>query len=289
MPNNYQNTLLICGGIYGNWQALTALLAEATRRTIAHDHIIITGDLAAYCADGEAVATFCRQQLPATLIVRGNCERALATNADNCGCGFSANSTCDLLSAAWYRYARDNISAANKQWMATLPVHAEIDFAGRRLAVLHGGCDADNTFIFASTPDKEKHIQALQCNGVIAGHCGIPFSQSVGGALWHNSGALGMPANDGSSNVWYSVWHDTAAGIEIEHCPLAYDHPTAAAAMTAAGLPPPYRQTLANGIWPSDSVLPTAEKKQQGTVLSARHFLWQKNGTLIEKNNTPRR
>ena len=35
-------------------------------------------------------------------------------------------------------------------------------------------------------------------DGVIGGHCGLPFTKVVGDRLWHNPGAIGMPANDGT-------------------------------------------------------------------------------------------
>lgn len=272
----YDNTLLICGGLYGNWQAFQALLIFAAQRDIATANIIITGDLAAYCADGAVVAGYCRHHLPDTLIIRGNCERALAQGAEDCGCGFETDSLCSLLSAAWYRHAADSIDQATRQWMGNLPARADISFGGRRLAVIHGGATADNTFIFASDPDKRQHLNALQTDGVIAGHCGIPFSDLLdGGGLWHNSGALGMPANDGTARVWVSLWQHDEAGIHIRHCALDYDHAAAAAAMQAAGLPPHYRQTLANGIWPSNSILPAAEKQQQGQPLAPPDIVWE--------------
>lgn len=266
--------LLIVGGIYGNWQAFERLLDVITREKLSVEQVIFTGDLVAYCADGAAVAAYCRSHFGGSVMVRGNCERALAEDLDDCACGFEAGSVCRVLSESWFAHARRSIDADLKAWMGALPARVDLDFGGRRVAVIHGGADADNTFIFASDDGAGAHITALGVDGVIGGHCGVPFTRRWGGRLWHNSGALGMPANDGTARVWYSVWELAGDGVDIRHCSLAYDSAAAAAAMRAAGLPAGYQRTLVSGIWPSDSVLPAAERQQQGVPLSPPPHRW---------------
>ncbi|MCB1546021.1 MAG: radical SAM protein, partial [Rhodoblastus sp.] len=64
-----------------------------------------------------------------------------------------------------------------------------------------------NRFVFASTPARVKahDLALLGVDAIFAGHSGLPFSQSIDGRLWHNPGALGMPANEGDPRVWYSL------------------------------------------------------------------------------------
>lgn len=268
--------LLVAGGIYGNWQAFCQLRAIASSYGIGFENWIITGDLAAYCANGAEVAAFCREHLHGkSIIVRGNCERALAEGLDDCACGFTPGSHCHALSAAWYRHATATVSDSLKAWMGALPPQVLLNWNGKQYAVIHAAADADNTFVFASTPAAEKAEQIATLavsGGVICGHSGIPFTQRVGGVVWHNSGAVGMPANDGTPRVWCAIW-DEADDVSddgfprIHHYPFDYDHAAAAAAMQDAGLPADYQATLSTGIWPSDSVLPTAEKQKQAHPL----------------------
>ena len=294
--------MLVFGGAYGNAQATRALLAcDDWRRA---DRIVCTGDLAAYCADGAEVCEMIRGLRGKRFtIVRGNCERSVGEELDDCGCGFAAGSACEILSHSWHRRAKETVAAADKAWMRELPESRRIMFGGRCLAVLHAAPSCDHRFIFASTPAEEKReaIQQTRADGIIAGHSGIPFTQAVSaedekhcdhskhcggddeilhGGVWHNSGALGMPANDGTSRVWYSFWTAQADGILIEHKSLAYDIDGAAAAMQKARLPDGYRLALTSGIWPSDSVLPPEEKSQQSRPLTLPSFLWRhsKNG-----------
>jgi predicted phosphodiesterase len=193
--------VLVFGGPYGNLEAMRALTARAAALGIAGDHVICTGDVVAYGADPQAVVDLVRGW--GCAVVMGNCEESLAQDAADCGCGFNEGSTCAALSAQWFAASRRDLDNESKHWMGALPRRVDVTLAGRRLAAIHGGTSVINRFIFASTPAAEKiaEIDALAVDGVLAGHCGMPFTQMLDGRLWHNSGALGMPANDGTARV----------------------------------------------------------------------------------------
>jgi predicted phosphodiesterase len=84
--------------------------------------------------------------------------------------------------------------------MADLPPRIDIEIGTCRLAAIHGGVDIINRFIFASSAAamKFEEIRKAGVDGIIGGHCGVPFTQTIDGQLWHNPGAIGMPANDGT-------------------------------------------------------------------------------------------
>jgi pyruvate-formate lyase-activating enzyme len=142
--------------------------------------------------------------------------------------------------------------------------------------VIHGSVSRINQFVFASTAaaTKRAELDLAGADGVIGGHCGLPFTQTIDGKLWHNPGVVGMPAHDGTPRVWFSVLTPTDAGLRIEHRALAYDHAAAAAAMTRAGLPPDYRAALATGLWPSCDVLPYREIRQSGVAIAPGAAVW---------------
>ena len=266
--------LLVFGGPYGNLEACEALIATAARLGIPGERALCTGDLVAYGADPQAVVDRLRGW--GCAVVMGNCEEALAADAADCGCGFDDGTACAALSAQWFAATRRDLDAEAKRWMRTLPRRIELTLGGRRLASVHGAPTQINRFIFASTGAAVKgaEIAATGCDGVIAGHCGLPFTETIGGALWHNSGALGLPANDGTPRVWFSVLTPTALGIEIVHYPLRYDHASAAAKMRARGYPAGYADSLGSGLWPSCDVLPKAELGQRGRPLDPAALLW---------------
>lgn len=263
-----EGPVLVFGGPYSNLQATEALLAEAARLGIPPTHMVCTGDVVAYGAD--PTATLDRVIGSGCHVVAGNCEENLAAGEADCGCGFAEGTACDLLSRAWFAHAAARVTPAQRGWMAALPARMVLEIGGRRLAVIHGGATETSRFLFASAEEAvlAAELAATGCDGVVAGHCGIPFLRDVGGAPWINAGAIGMPADDGTPRVWFTLlWPEPGGGFCAELRPLAYDHAAAAAAMRAARLPEGYAAALGSGCWPSADVLPPAERARRGQRL----------------------
>ncbi|MBM3557780.1 MAG: metallophosphoesterase family protein [Alphaproteobacteria bacterium] len=267
--------VLVFGGTYSNLQATEAVLAEADRLGIPPARMIHTGDVVAYGADAEATATRVRDS--GVAVVMGNCEESLAADSEDCGCGFTEGSRCDLMAVKWYAHARAQLSAASRAWMATLPRRIDFSLGGRRFAVVHGAPSQINRFVFASLTDRElaAEIDQAGTDAVIGGHCGLPFIRNVGERLWLNAGAVGMPANDGTSRVWYALLAPRGEAVEIALRPLAYDHARAAAAMRAADLPGGYASALETGLWDSCDILPPVERAARGRAIEPTRHLWR--------------
>lgn len=267
--------LLVFGGPYSNLQATEALLREAKSLGIPFDRIVCTGDIVAYCGDPLATVQAIRDARIA--VVRGNCEEQLGNEADNCGCGFSPGMTCYALSREWFAFASDQLDEDSRAWMRSLPRRIWLQFGGQRLAAVHGSVSEINRFVFESSSlqVKQDEISAINADGVIAGHCGIPFTQIVGQRLWHNAGVIGMPANDGQAATWYSLLVAEAGTIRIEHRPLQYPHRVAVDRMRKAGLSHHYAEALNRGLWPSLDVLPDTERKRTGHPLQPSIHYWR--------------
>ena len=276
--------VLVFGGCYSNLQATQALLAEARRLRVPPDRMICTGDVIAYGADPRDTLALIRGAGIPT--VMGNCEEALAQGAGDCGCGFATGSSCDRLSAAWFTYASNSVDNADRLWMAGLPQRIDLVMAGHRIAVVHGAPSRINRFVFASTPDPDitAELALTRAEGLIGGHCGLPFTRRIGSFLWHNTGAIGMPANDGTPRGWFSLLTPCEDGIEIRHLPLDYDHRAAARAMRVAGLPVDYADTMESGIWPSFDVLPAVEQAQTGWALARSASVWRTGGDRLHRS-----
>ncbi|WP_189638624.1 metallophosphoesterase family protein [Paramylibacter ulvae] len=249
--------LLIYGGVYSNLHALRAFMDIAQGAKIPACNIICTGDIVAYCADPEA----CAQRVRAIggPVLAGNCERNLANGDDDCGCGFDEDSACNLLSRAWYAHADAQTSVESKKWMATLPDRIVFSHHGKRYAVLHGAASDISRFIWPTTPDTviaaEIEILTQQVGAVdivLAGHTGLLMTRKIGSTIWHNSGAIGMPAHNGKPSTHYSVISQKG----IINNTLSYDHHAAHRAMRGVGLTQGYDKTLLSGVWPSEDNLP---------------------------------
>lgn len=265
---NFTEPVLICGGAYGNLQALEALAALRGSLGVSDAHVIHTGDAVAYCADTEACVQFMAAR--GWHAIKGNVEEQIASGGPDCGCGYEAGSACDMASVRWYAHALKTLSAHSKQWMADLPGQLTFSIGGISARVVHGSVSQTNRFMFASLSDAEFNRELDQANTdlVIAGHAGIPFTRVVSRRCWHNSGALGMPANDGTSRIWASVLKPEQDGISVTHHAFEFDARTAADRIRAQGLPAGYAAALETGLWPSLDVLPEAERAATGQPLT---------------------
>ena len=195
--------------------------------------------------------------------IAGNCEEQLGAGAVDCGCGFDAGTTCSLLSVGWFGYASAHVGDAQRAWMRALPQRIVFRHLGRRYAVIHGGADAVNSFLWPDVPDAVLQAQIELLEGqvgpvdtVLCGHSGLSFIRSLGDRLWINAGVIGLPENDGRSDTRYAL-----LAPEPRICRLSYDAASARAAMAAVGLTQGYEVALTDGIWPSQDILPASLRR----------------------------
>ena len=73
-----------------------------------------------------------------------------------------------------------------------------------------------------------------------------------------------MPANDGTSRVWYMILENIEGKIKYTHRYLNYNYKQASSLMEENNLPIEYTKTLISGIWDNMEILPKIEKELQG-------------------------
>ena len=258
-----QGPILVFGGPYSNLRATEALMAEAQRLGIPPGRVICTGDVVAYCAEPEATSR--RIADWGCHVIQGNCEQQLAEGATDCACNFESGSACEVLAKGWYPFANGEVSPEMRAWMGGLPETLRFTMAGSTFRVVHGGVAQVNRWVFAS----DRAVLAEECRAagsdvVIAGHAGLPFVARCGRQTWFNPGVVGMPANDGTADVWYGLISPQSAGLSLSTHRLAYDHVGASAAMRRFGYANGYARSLVTGLWPSLDILPEAERGRTG-------------------------
>lgn len=264
-----QAPVLVFGGPYSNVRAVTAMRARADELGIPPARSVCTGDVVAYCVEPEETTAAVRAW--GCNVVAGNCEEQLAAGSADCACGFDEGSECDRLAKGWYPFANERISPASRAWMAGLPATLRFRVGGLGFRVIHGGVRQVNRFVFASQRDVLAEEMAwADADVVVCGHSGLPFVEKVGRGVWFNPGVIGMPANDGTPDVWYGL-----IGIEGDHVVLSthrlsYDHVAAAAGMRRFGHANGYARSLITGLWPSLDVLPPAETAATGKKIRPR-------------------
>ena len=267
-----KKSLLIFGGCYSNLEASQALFDWAKAHKFEPDQCICTGDIVAYCANPVETVDLIKSW--GVNCIQGNVEQSLAIQADDCGCGFEAGTVCDTLSRGWFSYANQQVTHAQREWFQGLPEQLSFRFFGKQVHVVHGAVSDVSRFMFESQSDQdfsEEFEKKPDCDVVIAGHSGLPFTRMLGNKIWHNSGALGMPANDGTQRVWFSTLElNSSQQIAFTHHALDYDTETTRQLMRKKGLEQGYHDSLHTGLWPSMDVLPEKEKQSQGVTL---HFI----------------
>ena len=269
--------LLIFGGPYSNLNASLSLIQICKELQLDAQQVICTGDMVAYCARPEETSQLIKNWGPH--IVMGNCEEQLATNADNCACGFQEGSSCAQLSENWYDFAKKRISEDTRDWMGRLPKTIRFQYNDTNFCVLHGNYGKINEFVFPSTPDNQKSntFADAEADVIIGGHSGLPFIQQFQNKLWYNPGVIGMPANDGTSDGWYGIVKCEDDVLKFSLHRLSYDAEQESSILRNAGFADPYAEALVTGLWPSLDILPEAERKVAGQALPERSLDFRKN------------
>jgi alkylhydroperoxidase/carboxymuconolactone decarboxylase family protein len=256
--------LLLFGGVYSNLQALEKLIAIAQAEDIAPENCICTGDITGYCAQPEETIQSFRKW--GAISIAGNVELQLANDSEDCGCDFKAGSRCDDFSKLWFPFTKGHLSKESLQWISEISENISFDYGGKKVTVVHGNYGNTSEFIFASNANssKEECLAKTDSDVIIAGHCGLPFHQSIKEKIWLNPGVIGMPANDGTTRVWYMTLEIESGALKYTHRSFEYDYATAQQLMFKNHLPEEYADTLSSGIWDNMEILPEVEKMGQG-------------------------
>ncbi|HCX24117.1 MAG: diadenosine tetraphosphatase [Flammeovirgaceae bacterium] len=255
--------VLVFGGAYSNLQALQKLQSIAEDLGIPSSNVINTGDAVGYCAQPQECLDLIKEW--GIHSIAGNVEMQIRDGEEDCGCNFNEESRCDVFSRQWYPYALASVNESSKQWLKEWPDFIRFQFAGKSVFVLHGCYFNTSEFIFRSTlwEVKQKNFETTKADVILSGHCGLPFHDIQDDKYWLNAGVIGMPANDGTTRVWYMILDDVN-GFQFSHEFYEYDQVTASQLMKENKLPASYAKTLTTGLWDNCEILPELESKEIG-------------------------
>jgi diadenosine tetraphosphatase ApaH/serine/threonine PP2A family protein phosphatase len=248
------------GGIYSNHLALQEALRVARGRGV--DAVFALGDFGAFGPHPDRTIEVLREAgLPA---IQGNYEESLSSGAEDCHCGYT-DPRDNHFAQISYDYTRDRTAAEHKRWMGTLPGHIRLTIGRRRVLLCHGSPRKINEFLWRSTtpePFVRKLLREHETDLVVSTHTGLPWSRlGEGGRGVLNCGALGRPANDGRTAVWFAVVEAEGDGLRTDLVPVEYDHERLAREMEGEALPPEFVETIRTGWWTSClEVLPAKER-----------------------------
>lgn len=253
--------LALFGGVYSNHLALAALLEDAARRGATHSYCL--GDLGAFGPHPDKVFPLLRASDIA--VVQGNYDHSIGNNLADCQCGYTDRRD-NYFARLSYEYTFRKTSAENKSWMRDLPNELRINVNGLRVLFCHGSPRKTNEFLWQTTTSVaflEALCESYAADIIVATHTGLHWHRRLtSGRHYINCGAIGRPANDGHTHVWYTLLSiDEDRSIEVEFMPLEYDHERLVAEMRAEALPNEFIETIETGWWTTClEVLPMKER-----------------------------
>jgi hypothetical protein len=248
-PEIVAETLYVVGGLYGNVEALDAVIAMAQREA-APATIVFNGDFHWFdiaADDFRAIA----QGVASHARLRGNVETELASDesAAGCGCAYPL----DVSDAEVSRSneilerlrATAGASAAERLALGALPMHLVARVGDARVGIVHGDAASLAGWGFAhdrlDDPGHGRWVEAAfrdaQVDVFASTHTCLPtfrhFVHGHGEGIVANNGAAGMPnfagteyglvtriARTPSRQRLFGIEH---AGVQVEAVPLRFD------------------------------------------------------------------
>jgi hypothetical protein len=239
------DTLWIAGGLYGNPEALAALLALYEREP-GEKALVFNGDFHWFDAAADEFLAINRSVL-GHVALRGNVETELASPLEGAGCGcaypdFVGDEVVERSNRIIERL-RNAASDAELQRLKALPMRLVAEVAGERVGIVHGDAESLAGWgfaqeVLATDPGREAAQRAFALSGVrvfASSHTCLPVLQSFeGGGIVVNNGAAGMPNFRGtrfglatrisSRAEPRALYAARAGGLHVEAHALRYDH-----------------------------------------------------------------
>ncbi len=239
--------------IHSNLEALVAVLAHARDQRV--DGLAFLGDLVGYGADPAAVLARIEEEAArGAVVIQGNHDAAVLDDA------VAAGMNAPALEAI--RWTRARLGAGERAFLASLPLtlrRGEVTF-------VHASAEQPSAWIYVTDPARAaRSLAAAETPFTFSGHvhepvlyytsavdrplpfkpiAGVPIPVPLRRKWLAIVGSVGQP-RDGRTAASYAVFDDQRRTLTFHR--VAYDWPTAAAKVRAAGLPERLAERLEHG------------------------------------------
>jgi len=206
--------IAVISDVHSNELALEAVAEDMP----AVDRIVSAGDVVGYGPWPAECLEWVRERDVPT--VQGNHDRAVATGSYP---GFNE------LAVAGVEYARDRLSAEQREWLGDLPTERRL--LDGRLKIVHGHPENPDHYTFPAEfgPDLLGTEDVL-----ILGHTHVQHSEHYDDGIVLNPGSVGQP-RDGDPGAAYAILDLDSMTVELRR--VEYDIDAVIDAVEAAGLP----------------------------------------------------
>jgi diadenosine tetraphosphatase ApaH/serine/threonine PP2A family protein phosphatase len=249
----------VFGGIYNNHVALEATIADARRRGATE--LFCLGDLGGFGPSPDRVFPILERER--VIAMQGNYDHSIGHELPDCGCGYT-DPRDDHYARLSYEYTQRKTSSRHHAFLRELPVELRRAWADRRVLMAHGSPRKVNEFLWESTSPNaflERLLDDVKADVLFVTHTGLPWQRRLpSGRQVVNVGAIGRPANDGRTDVWYALVR-IGGDVHAELVPVAYDHAALAREMRDEGICEEFIETVETGWWTTClEILPAKER-----------------------------
>ena len=239
--------IALFGGVYSNDFALEAVIDDVKR--VDADITWCLGDLGGFGPHPDRAAE--RLRGAGIPMLRGNYDDAIGHGREDCACGYTDPGD-NRFAQLSYDYTLANTDAGHRAWMRERPEQHRFEVAGRRVLLCHGSPRKVNEFLWQSACSDaflESLCDDAGADVIACTHTGLFWHRALpSGRHVVNVGAIGRPANDGRTEVWYALL-ELNGDVRVEFRPVAYDHEALARDMARESLPQEFIATIRSGWW----------------------------------------
>ncbi len=178
--------------VHNNLPALEAVLA-----------LLSDCDRIACCGDVIGIGPYPEEtvrrlmRVPNLLCVRGNHDRYLL---EGMPAGVPNEEGMELSEMDMHRWEHARLSAESVSFLRAMPLRADFEAGGLRVAVVHYCMDADGRYVrFTPHPgpaDLDRMFTDVTADVILYGHDHAPSARRTARALYVNCGALGCPGRE---------------------------------------------------------------------------------------------
>lgn len=218
--------IAVISDIHGNLLALQAVLEDIKHNSI--EKIFILGDLAFCGYAPDETISFIRDNLSEHVCIQGNTDLMIVKATGEAGDPYTPK--LDMMANA-LKFAQEEISADNKEYLANLPVKHSESFGPLNVLFVHGSPRRNDEGI---TPDikyskLDEIVADVKENMIFCGHTHIPITHQSAGKTIINVGSVGRPFGETPRAVYaiLDVTNVEQREFDIEHRYIKYDHATA--------------------------------------------------------------
>ena len=266
-PGDAFGRIAVFGGVYNNWLALDAVLADA--RAAGVDAVFCLGDVGAFGPSPDRSVERLREEGIPT--VQGNYDHSVGHGLPDCGCGYT-DPRDNHYAQISYDHTLRNTSGQHREWLRELPPSLDVRLGATRVHLCHGSPRRTNEFLWESTtprPFLRRLLDDADTDVLVCTHTGLPWSrwlEEAPGRGAVNVGVIGRPDNDGDPAVHSAILTAPArpgAAPDVEIRRVEYDHERLADEMRREGLLDRFIETILTGWWTTClEILPGKERSR---------------------------